>query len=95
MRNVFFLQIVLTRNQARFSWKYPRKKLNIEKMKSALQLELEDLHGLAFVSGIIWFALLGVFLIGIAIYLIQKKFKPISTKNLSTPKAQKSEPKGF
>jgi len=64
-------------------------------MKSALQLELEDLHGLAFISGIIWFALLGVFLLGIAIYLIQKKLKPISTKNLDTPKAQKSEPKGF
>ena len=64
-------------------------------MKSALQLELEDLHGLAFVSGIIWFALLGVFLLGIAIYFIQKKLKPISTKNLETPKVQKSEPKGF
>ena len=64
-------------------------------MKSALQLELEDLHGLAFISGIIWFALLGVFLLGIAIYLIQKKLKPISTKNLETSKTQKSVPKGF
>ena len=64
-------------------------------MKSALQLELEDLHGLAFVSGIVWFALLGVFLLGIAIYLIKKKLKPISTKNLDAPKAQRSEPKGF
>ena len=64
-------------------------------MKSALQLELEDLHGLAYVSGIIWFALLGVFLLGIVIYLIQKKLKPISTKNLDKPKSRKSEPKGF
>ena len=64
-------------------------------MKSALQLELQDLHGLAFISAIIWFALLGVFLLGIAIYLIQKKLKPISTKNLDNPKVQKSEPKGF
>ena len=64
-------------------------------MKSALQLELEDLHGLAFISGIIWFALLGVFLLGIAIYLIQKKLKPKSTKNLETSKNKKTEPKGF
>ena len=64
-------------------------------MKSALQLELQDLHGLAFISGIIWFALLGVFLLGIAIYLIQKKIKPKSTKNLETTKTQKTEPKGF
>ena len=64
-------------------------------MKSALQLELEDLHGLAFISGIIWFALLGLFLLGIAIYLIQKKLKPKSTKSLEDPKTQKSEPKGF
>ena len=64
-------------------------------MKSALQLELEDLHGLAFISGIIWFALLGLFLLGIAIYLIQKKLKPNSTKSLENTKTQKSEPKGF
>ena len=64
-------------------------------MKSALQLELEDLHGLAFISGIIWFGLLGVFLLGIAIYLIQKKLKPTSTKDQETTKTQKSAPKGF
>ena len=64
-------------------------------MKSALQIELEDLHGLAFVSGIIWFALLGLFFLGIAIYLIQKKLQPISTKNLGPKKSQRSEPKGF
>ena len=64
-------------------------------MKSALQLELEDLHGLAFISGIIWFALLGIFLLGIAIFLIQKKLKPKSTNNLETSKTQKTEPKGF
>ena len=64
-------------------------------MKSALQLELENLHGIAFISGIIWFALLGVFLLGIAIYLIQKKLKPKSTNNKETTKTQKTEPKGF
>ena len=64
-------------------------------MKSALQLELEDLHGLAFISGIIWFALLGLFLLGIAIYLFKKRLKPKSTKNLGTSKSQKSVPKGF
>ena len=64
-------------------------------MKSALQLELEDLHGLAFISGIIWFVLLSVFLLAIAIYLIQRKLKPKSTNNLNTTKTQKSEPKGF
>ena len=64
-------------------------------MKSALQLELEDLHGLAFISGIIWFALLGLFLIGIAIFLIQKKLRPIATKNPETTKNRKLGPKGF
>tara|TARA_Y100001968_G_scaffold50032_1_gene40479 strand:- start:262 stop:456 length:195 start_codon:yes stop_codon:yes gene_type:complete len=64
-------------------------------MKSALQLELEDLHGLAFISGIIWFALLGLFLLGIAIYLIQQKFNPKSKSKLETNKTQKTEPKGF
>ena len=64
-------------------------------MKSALQLELEDLHGLAFISGIIWFALLGVFLLGIAIYLIHKKLKTKSIKNPEDTKTQKSKPKGF
>ena len=64
-------------------------------MKSALQLELENLHGIAFISGIIWFALLGVFILGIAIYLIQKKLKPKSTKNITTTKTQKTVPKGF
>tara|TARA_B100000965_G_scaffold154690_1_gene128634 strand:+ start:162 stop:356 length:195 start_codon:yes stop_codon:yes gene_type:complete len=64
-------------------------------MKSALQLELEDLHGLAFISGIIWFALLGLFLLGIAIYLIKKKFNPKSKKKLELKNTQKTEPKGF
>ena len=64
-------------------------------MKSALQLELEDLHGLAFISGIIWFALLGLFLLGIAIYLIQKKLKPKSTKSPENTKTQSLNPKGF
>ena len=64
-------------------------------MKSALQLELEDLHGLPFISGIIWFALLGILLIGIAIFLIQKKLKPKTKRNIETTNTKKSEPKGF
>ena len=64
-------------------------------MKSALQLELEELHGLAFISGIIWFSLLVVFILGIAIYLIQKKLKTIPSKKLETSKNKKTEPKGF
>ncbi len=72
-----------------------KKNLNIKKMKSALQLELEDLHGLAFISGIIWFALLGIFLLAIVFYLIQKKLKPISKKTLDVTRNKKSEPKGF
>ena len=64
-------------------------------MKSALQLELENLHGLAFISGIVWFALLALFLLGIAIYMIQKRLKPISSNPQASNKTQKSEPKGF
>ena len=64
-------------------------------MKSALQLELENLHGIAFISGIIWFALLGVFLLGIAIYLIQRKLNPKSSKNPEVTKNKRTEPKGF
>ncbi len=64
-------------------------------MKSALQLELEDLHGLAFISGIIWFALLGVFLLGIVIYLIQRKLKPKPTNTTEITKNKRIEPKGF
>ena len=64
-------------------------------MKSALQLELEDLHGLAFLSGIIWFSLLGLFLLGIAIYLIQKKLKPKPTKDQKATKTQRTGPQGF
>jgi len=29
-------------------------------MKSALQLELQDLHGLPYIATIIWFVLLGI-----------------------------------
>jgi len=64
-------------------------------MKSALQLELENLHGIAFISGIIWFALLGVFLLGIAIYLIQRKLKSKSANNPELTKNKRAEPKGF
>ena len=64
-------------------------------MKSALQLELENLQGLPFIAGIIWFALLGIFLLAIVILLIQKKMQPQPTKKQDTNKNNKSEPKGF
>ena len=66
-------------------------------MKSALQLELENLNGLPYIAGIIWFVLLGICLIAIVIYLIQKKFKSIEPKRneVNKLKADKSKPKGF
>jgi len=45
-------------------------------MKSALQLELQDLHGLAYNATIIWFVLLGVSLLAVVFYLFQKNYKP-------------------
>ena len=66
-------------------------------MKSALQLELENLHGLPYIAGIIWFVLLGICLIAVVIYLFQKKFKsnePQKTE-VNKLKADKSKPKGF
>ena len=47
-----------------------------QKMKSALQLELQDLHGLPYFAGIIWFVLLGICLIAIVFYLFQKITNP-------------------
>ena len=41
-------------------------------MKSALQLELQDLHGLPYIATIIWFVLLGVSLLAVIFYLFQK-----------------------
>ena len=64
-------------------------------MKSALQLELQNLHGLAFTAGIIWFALLGICLLAILIYLVQKNLKPKKPKELEISSKNKSQPKGF
>ena len=64
-------------------------------MKSALQLELEDLNGLPFIAGIIWFVLLGVCLLAIAIYLIRKNIKTKESPPPNILNRKKSKPKGF
>ena len=64
-------------------------------MKSALQLELQDLHGLPYVAGIIWFVLLGICLIAIVIYLILKNNKSKKIIDNATPSEKKAKPKGF
>ena len=64
-------------------------------MKSALQLELQDLHGLAYNATIIWFVLLGVSLLAVVFYLFQKNYKGKSKINDDLPAKKKSLPKGF
>jgi len=64
-------------------------------MKSALQLELQDLHGLPYVAGIIWFVLLGICLIAIFIYLIMKNNKSEKLIDKATHSEKKAKPKGF
>ena len=64
-------------------------------MKSALQLELQDLHGLPYFAGIIWFALLGICLIAIVFYLFQKNYKPKTKIDDDVTAEKKSRPKGF
>ena len=64
-------------------------------MKSALQLELQDLHGLPYIATIIWFALLGVCLLAVVIYLFQKNYKPKSKIDDNRPTQKKSRPEGF
>jgi len=63
-------------------------------MKSALQLELQDLHGLPYIAGIIWFVLLAICLIAIVIYLILKNN---NSKKLidKAPQKKKQNQKGF
>ena len=64
-------------------------------MKSALQLELQDLHGLPYIATIIWFVLLGVCLLAVVFYLFQKNYKPEGKiDNVPLPE-RKSPPKGF
>jgi len=64
-------------------------------MKSALQLELEDLHGLPYFAGIIWFVLLGICLIAILIYYLQKKYGAKEPIDIEDASQKKSRPKGF
>ena len=64
-------------------------------MKSALQLELQDLHGLPYIATIIWFVLLGVCLLAVVFYLIQKKYSPEAKIDDGLPLEKKSRPKGF
>ena len=64
-------------------------------MESALQLELQNLKGLPFIAGIIWFGLLGICLLAIAIVLIRKKLKPKESRNQFNSKKKKGKPKGF
>ena len=64
-------------------------------MKSALQLELQDLHGLPYIAGIIWFILLGICLIAIFIYLVQKNYSSRVLPDKDFPKDKRSQPKGF
>ena len=65
-------------------------------MKSALQLELQDLHGLPYIATIIWFVLLGVSLLAVVFYLFQKKFyRPTAKIDDDRPHKKKSLPKGF
>ena len=64
-------------------------------MKSALQLELENLQGLPFIAGIIWFVLLGICLLAIAIYLLRKSLKRTDLKKIDNSSTKKSKAKGF
>ena len=65
-------------------------------MKSALQLELQDLHGLPYFAGIVWFVLLGICLIAIVFYLFQKNYKPKAKNDVDDVLTKKkSRPKGF
>ena len=64
-------------------------------MKSALQLELQDLHGLPYIATIIWFVLLGVCLLAVIFYLFQKNLFSKKTVNEITPSEKKTRPKGF
>ena len=64
-------------------------------MKSALQLELQDLHGLPYIATIIWFVLLGLCLIALFFYLLQKNYLSEKKVNKLSPSEKKSRPKGF
>ena len=64
-------------------------------MKSALQLELQDLHGLPYIATIIWFVLLGVSLLAVFFYLFQRNYSSKAKIDDDLPPKKKSLPKGF
>ncbi len=64
-------------------------------MKSALQLELQDLHGLPYIATIIWFFLLGVCLLAVLFYLFQKNYRSKAKIDNGPSPEKKSRPKGF
>ena len=64
-------------------------------MKSALQLELQDLHGLPYIATIIWFVLLGVSLLAVIFYLFQKNTSSKRKVEEISPPEKKSRAKGF
>tara|TARA_B100001109_G_scaffold61814_1_gene50526 strand:- start:280 stop:477 length:198 start_codon:yes stop_codon:yes gene_type:complete len=64
-------------------------------MKSALQLELQDLHGLPYIATIIWFVLLGVCLLAVVFYLLQKNYSSTKIEDEIAPSVKKINQKGF
>ena len=64
-------------------------------MKSALQLELQDLHGLPYIATIIWFVLLGVSVLAVFFYLFQKNSSSKRQVDDVSPPKKKSRAKGF
>ena len=64
-------------------------------MKSALQLELQDLHGLHYIATIIWFVLLGISLLAIVFYQFNKKKPPKENNDEVSISEKKPRPKGF
>ena len=64
-------------------------------MKSALQLELQDLHGLPYIATIVWFVLLGVSLLAVVFYIFQKNSLSKRKDVEGSPNESKSRPKGF
>ena len=64
-------------------------------MKSALQLELQDLHGLPYIATIIWFVLLGISLLAVIFYLFQKNSSSKRKVDEVSSSEKKSRAKGF
>ena len=64
-------------------------------MKSALQVELQDLDGLPYFATIIWFVLLGISLLAIGFYLFKKSNPTHRKVDIDLKPEKKSRPKGF